>query len=91
MFLSKCQKKNLIISALIVMSLLLLFVLPLGHDLWFHIYRIGAMGVELKKSPWQLPIRMLSDSFNGYGYGCALYYGDLFLYIPALMVALAMS
>lgn len=91
MLLVKCQKKNIIISALIVMSLLLLFVLPLGHDLWFHIYRIGAMGVELKKAPWQLPIRMLSDSFNGYGYGCALYYGDLFLYIPALLVALGMS
>ena len=60
-------KKIIIASALVVLSLVLLFVLPLGHDLWFHIYRIGAMGIELEKSPWQLPIRMLSDSFNGYG------------------------
>ena len=81
----------MIISTMMIASLVLLFVLPLGHDLWYHIYRIGAMAAELEKNPWQIPIRMLADSFNGYGYGAALYYGDLFLYIPAVLVCLGMN
>ena len=75
--------KWLVFGVLAAASVLLLFVLPLGHDLWYHIYRIGTMAEELGKNPWQLPIRMLSESYNGYGYGAALYYGDLFLYIPS--------
>lgn len=81
----------MILGTMIIASLILLLVLPLGHDLWYHIYRIGAMAAELEKNPWQLPIRMLADSFNGYGYGAALYYGDLFLYIPAVLVCLGMN
>ena len=87
----KKLKKLMILSTITIASLVLLFVLPLGHDLWFHIYRIGAMASELEKSPWQIPIRMLADSFNGYGYGAALYYGDVFLYIPAILVCLGMD
>lgn len=87
----KNLKKIVIIGTLVAGSLILLFILPLGHDLWYHIYRIGAMAVELEKNPWQLPIRMLSDSFNEYGYGAALYYGDLFLYIPAVLVCLGLN
>lgn len=84
-------EKRIIISALVILSVVLLFVLPLGHDLWFHVYRIGAMATELRNNPWQVPIRMLSDTYNGYGYGAALYYGDLFLYIPAILVCLGMN
>ena len=87
----KKLKKIMILGTMIIASLILLLVLPLGHDLWYHIYRIGAMAAELEKNPWQLPIRMLTDSFNGYGYGAALYYGDLFLYIPAVLVCLGMN
>lgn len=88
---NKIHKKSVIIGALIVLSLVFLFVLPLGHDLRFHIWRIGTMASELQKNPGQLPIRMLSDSYNGYGYGAALYYGDLFLYIPALLVCVGVD
>lgn len=84
-------KKPLVLGTLILTSFILLLILPLGHDLWYHIYRIGAMAVELENNPWQLPIRMLSDSYNGYGYGAALYYGDLFLYIPAVLVCFGMN
>lgn len=84
-------KTPLIVGTLILASIILLLILPLGHDLWYHIYRIGAMAVELENHPWQLPIRMLSESYNGYGYGAALYYGDLFLYIPAVLVCLGMN
>lgn len=74
-----------------MLSVLFLCVLPLGHDLWYHLYRIGAMAVELQEAPLTLPIRMLSDTYNGYGYGAALYYGDIFLYIPALLVRMGMD
>lgn len=74
-----------------IASLILLLILPLGHDLWFHIYRIGTMASQLQKEPWRIPIRMLADSFDGYGYGAALYYGDLFLYIPAVLVCLGLN
>lgn len=81
----------MIMGTVMIASLILLLVLPLGHDLWYHIYRIGTMASQLQKEPWQIPIRMLADSFNGYGYGAALYYGDLFLYIPAVLVCLGMN
>ena len=88
---NKDWKKTIIIGILILASFILLSILPLGHDLWYHIYRIGTMAAELEKNPLQLPIRMLSESYNGYGYGAALYYGDLFLYIPAILVRFGMG
>lgn len=68
-----------------------LSVLPLGQDMWYHMYRIGAMAEELQQAPFRLPIRMLSATYNGYGYGAALYYGDLFLYPFAFLMALGMD
>lgn len=88
---NKDWKKTIIIGMLIIASFVLVSVLPLGHDLWYHIYRIGTMAAELEKAPLQLPIRMLSESYNGYGYGAALYYGDLFLYIPAILVRFGLN
>ena len=67
------------------LSLLFICVLPLGHDLWFHMYRIGAMAVELENDLCSISIRILSDTYNGYGYAAPLYYGDFFLYIPAFL------
>lgn len=85
------QERNYVFGTIFIGAVLLLCILPLGHDLWFHLYRIGSMGAELKKSPLNLPIRMLADTYNGYGYGAALYYGDTFLYFPAMLAALGMD
>lgn len=81
-------KKQFVFGSMILISFVFLFVLPLGHDLWYHMYRLGAMAVELENHPFTLPIRILSDTYNGYGYGAPLYYGDVFLYIPAFFVSL---
>lgn len=78
----------LIILATCVMFLT---VQPLGHDLWFHTYRIGAMAKELQLHPFRVPIRILSDTYNGYGYGVPLYYGDLLLYLPAILTAIGLD
>lgn len=88
---NKVWVEIIIIGTLILFSLMLLLIKPFGHDVQFHIYRIGTMASELQRNPWQLPIRMLSESYNGYGYGAALYYGDLFLYIPALFVCIGVD
>lgn len=79
--------KKFIFGTLIASSILFLLVLPLGQDMWYHMYRIGAMAEELQQAPFRLPIRMLSATYNGYGYGAALYYGDLFLYPFAFLAA----
>jgi hypothetical protein len=71
--------------------MLFLLILPLGSDLHFHIYRIGAMARELKMTGFNMPVRILSESYNGYGYGVPLFYGDTLLYIPAFMVVLGMG
>lgn len=68
-----------------------MLVLPLGHDLHFHIYRIGAMAEELRRTSFALPVRILSVSYNDYGYGAPLFYSDLLLYIPAFMAAFGLN
>lgn len=81
-------------NAYVIMFLLgalFLLVLPLGSDLHFHIYRIGAMAEELRRTGFHMPVRILSASYNGYGYGVPLFYGDVLMYIPAFLVLLGMS
>lgn len=83
--------KVFLYGTLLLACVLFVKVLPLGHDLHFHLYRIGAMAEELEKTPLGVPIRILSTSYNNYGYGVPLFYGDLLLYIPATLVALGMD
>ena len=54
-----------------------------GHDLDYHLQRITAMAAEL--SYGQLPVRLTTDSLNGYGYANPLCYCELFLTLPALL------
>lgn len=92
----KCRKEQSIIKLLVYGTMLLLCVLfvailPLGHDLHFHLYRIGAMAEELERTSFSIPIRILSVSYNNYGYGVPIFYGDLLLYIPAVLVMFGME
>ena len=54
-----------------------------GHDIDYHLQRISAMAAEL--SYGQFPVRMTTDSLNGYGYANSLCYCELFLKLPALL------
>jgi len=83
--------KLLIYGMMLLLCVLFMTVLPLGHDLHFHLYRIGAMAEELERTSFSLPIRILSVSYNNYGYGVPLFYGDLLLYIPAVLVTLGIE
>lgn len=54
-----------------------------GHDLWFHLERITSLAAEL--SAGHFPARIESTMLNGYGYPFSLFYGDIFLYLPAAL------
>lgn len=54
-----------------------------SHDIQFHLNRIAALGVELMNL--QFPVRMQTVMAGGYSYATSLLYGDIFLYIPAVL------
>lgn len=54
-----------------------------GHDLYFHLMRIEGIAKGLASG--QFPVRLQTEWMNGYGYPVGVMYGDIFLYIPALL------
>ncbi len=56
-----------------------------GHDYGFHFQRIHALAEEIDMGNY-FP-RIYSTMLGGNGYGTPLFYGDLFVMIPALLVA----
>ncbi|HJA93721.1 MAG TPA: hypothetical protein H9717_11520 [Candidatus Eisenbergiella merdipullorum] len=63
--------------------------LPKGHDLNFHLYRIEAIKEALLAG--QVPVRMPFSWNNGYGYAVSIFYGELLLYVPALLRMIGIS
>ena len=57
-----------------------------GPDTHFHYGRIWNIARELADG--QFPVRLYTQDLNGYGYGSPLFYGELLLYFPALLVLL---
>ena len=64
----------LILAGITVAACLPLFsnYLYFGHDIDYHLQRISAMAAEL--SYGQFPVRMTTDTLNGYGYANSLCY-----------------
>ncbi len=90
MALSECEDTKLRGDVLIVAILALFASLPLfdpylitGHDMGFHLERIEALAANLKIG--QFPSRISADWLNGKGYAASIFYGDLFLMIPAVL------
>ena len=54
-----------------------------GQDLGFHLNRIEGIYLELSRGVF--PVRLQSFWMEGYGYPVSIYYGDIFLYLPALL------
>lgn len=69
--------------------LLLIPGIPRGHDLTFHLSRISAITDGLKLG--EFPVRVYPNYFGGYGYANGLFYGDIFLYFPAVLCLLGLS
>lgn len=53
----------------------------LGHDMRFHCARIAGLAEGIRTG--NFPVRIQPGWNNGYGYPVSIYYGDVFLYIPA--------
>lgn len=88
-FWSRFNKRRLCIVAALV-AITVVVSLPAfsdfnyrGHDAEFHLARITSIAKEL--SYGNIPVRHYSDMLNGYGYSAPAYYGDLFLYLPAIL------
>lgn len=54
-----------------------------GHDLRFHISRIISLAEGIREM--QIPNRMQFGMLNGYGYASPLFYGEIFLLLPAVL------
>lgn len=57
--------------------------LCMGHDGAFHLLRIEGLAEGLRLG--EFPVRMQPNWMEGYGYPVSIYYGDLLLYLPALL------
>ena len=73
-----------------------IFTIPLmrdglynGNDLAFHIMRI--YGIRDGLLGGQLPVKLQTPWYGGYGYIVGAFYGDLLLYIPALLSIVGFS
>lgn len=52
-------------------------------DMMFHLVRIEGISQELRNGI--IPVRLSSFWMDGYGYPASVYYGDILLYIPAVL------
>ena len=60
-----------------------------AHDISYHVNRIIEISNELKDG--QFPVLIHSNLLNGFGYANSLFYPELFLYIPALLIIVGMD
>lgn len=60
-----------------------------GQDLTFHLMRIEGLAEGLKQG--QFPVKMQPVWLNDYGYPVSTMYGDLFLYVPAVLRIIGFS
>ena len=54
-----------------------------SHDLYFHLMRIEGIRAGLENG--MFPVRIQPGWLNGHGYAASVFYGDFFLYVPALL------
>ena len=84
-------------GSVLCIGLIVLFVcVPLmtnyllsGQDLAFHLMRIEGLAEGLKQG--QFPVKMQPVWLNDYGYPVSIMYGDLFLYVPAVLRIIGFS
>ena len=61
----------------------------IGHDTTFHLVRLCNLADSLAQG--QFPARLGTFSYNGYGAITSVFYPDVFLYIPALLMNMGAS
>ncbi|MCM1561832.1 MAG: YfhO family protein, partial [Butyrivibrio sp.] len=83
------KRKNLVRGALIFITLaasipLMNRYVLTGNDLISHLFRIEGIAEGLCSG--QFPVRIMPQWWNEYGYGDPMFYGNAFLYFPAVML-----
>ena len=88
LFSSKIKENKTLILCLL--GIVFLCSIPLftggigkGHDLYFHANRIEALAESLKCGVF--PNRVSGFWMDGYGYPASIYYGDILLYVAAVL------
>lgn len=94
LFADRIKKNRNTVLALV--GIVLLASLPVftdgiasGHDIGFHLTRLEGISKEIRLG--NIPVRLVSSYMDGYGYPVSIYYGDLLLYIPAVLRLLGFS
>lgn len=60
-----------------------------SQDMMFHLVRIEGISQEIRNG--NIPVRLSSFWMDGYGYPVSVYYGDILLYIPAILRLIGFS
>ncbi len=79
----------MLVIVLIASSLSLSGSMYDGHDIRFHLARIE--GIKEGLLSGQFPVRISPVFYNGYGYANSIFYGEIFLYFPALLRMIGFS
>lgn len=88
----KSIKKVLLPGLFLLVGLHLFVIPPNGHDTAYWLYRILALEEEItNQGISQYPFFILASSYDFYGYGAPLFYGDVFLILPAYLVHIGMQ
>lgn len=82
---------NLLFLAISIVTVAPLFAkgLHYGHDVIFHLQRIEGIAEGLSQG--QFPVRMNTVLNEGYGYPVDIFYGNLLLYVPAILRLIGFS
>ncbi len=59
-----------------------------GHDVGFHMYRVGALGESIRNG--QFPVRYMPGAYYGHGYIIDIFYANIFLLPSALLYMLGL-
>lgn len=90
--LAACEKikKEQAFEVLVLCGIVLIASYPLftsflteGDDIVYHLLRIE--GIKEGLLSGQLPVRIHPVQYRGYGYASSIFYGELLLYIPAVL------
>lgn len=80
---TECHIKILLLLIFAASIPLMVNYLVYGHDLRFHLMRIEGLSAGLMQG--MFPVRIQPEWLDGHGYAVSIFYGDFFLYFPALL------
>ena len=81
-------KLHIVAAAVLILPSVMIWM-GYGQDIEYHAERIAAIAQEMKIHPGIY--RIYTTNSGGYGYASPLFYGDIFMYPAAFLVALGMD